>query len=101
MMAMTHAASVAVTLILFALLISAGIGGVIGRTKGRAREGALWGLLGFIGWIVIACLPPKYECPKCGMKTDPRYPWMHGCYPSTGVSLEAELLAKAKRNRAS
>lgn len=79
MIALNSSGSAAVTIILFALLLSAGIGRLIGRTKGRAREGALWGLLGVIGWIVIAFLPPKLECPHCQQIMDPRYPWMHNC----------------------
>lgn len=37
-----------------------GIGAAIGSSKGRAGEGfALGLLLGFIGWIIVAVMPPS------------------------------------------
>jgi hypothetical protein len=44
------------------------VGAVIGRSKGREGEGAIWGLLlGVIGWIIVALLPEvyPYRCPEC------------------------------------
>lgn len=41
------------------LMISGGIGYLIGKGKGRGTAGFWWGFfLGIIGWIVAACLAP-------------------------------------------
>ena len=40
------------------VLLSAVIGGLLGRRVGKAREGVMLGvLLGPIGWVVLFCLP--------------------------------------------
>ncbi len=42
-----------------ALAVAVLIGFLIGRTKGRPGLGALLGIFGIIGWIIIAILPSK------------------------------------------
>ena len=39
--------------------VSMFIGYLIGRRKGRAGLGAVLGILGCIGWIIVAVLPKK------------------------------------------
>jgi len=56
---------IATPILWFAL--GAGIGGLIGRKRGRVYSGIVWGfLLGPLGWLVLYALPnlgPK--CPEC------------------------------------
>ncbi len=44
------------------------VGHAIGKTRGRAEAGVIWGaLLGVIGWLVIAAGPDQRpKCPECG-----------------------------------
>ena len=43
------------------------IGYLIGRTRGRERDGFALGLLWPIGWVIIFLLPDKRaKCPECG-----------------------------------
>jgi hypothetical protein len=50
------------------LAVQAGIGGLIGRWRGRPGSGVVWGLLlGPVGWIVTAMLKDmRPKCPDCG-----------------------------------
>lgn len=62
---------------LVALLFLGGIGGLIGRARGRGTSGFLWGLfLGPIGWLIVAVQKDLREekaltegsmkkCPQC------------------------------------
>lgn len=47
------------------LVINGFIGWLIGRGKGRGTAGFWWGvLMGWIGWIVAACMQPSLEVRK-------------------------------------
>lgn len=47
------------------MAVGAGVGYLIGKNKGRGVLGAvLGGLLGCIGWIIVAVLSPVGEKPK-------------------------------------
>ncbi len=50
------------------MLLSGGVGALIGNSKERAFAGFIWGAcLGIIGWIVIVVAPDtRRKCPKCG-----------------------------------
>jgi hypothetical protein len=50
------------------LCVQAGVGGLIGRWRGRPGSGFVWGLLlGPVGWIVTATLKDlRPKCPECG-----------------------------------
>jgi len=55
-------------ILLIGLPIAALVGGLIGKPKGRAREGAVLGaLLGPIGWLIIAFGRSEgmRKCPFC------------------------------------
>ncbi len=62
-------------------LICAGIGALIGRSKGRWLAGFVWGAaLGPIGWIVIAVAKREPRlCPECGRKNPVDAKVCHGC----------------------
>lgn len=45
--------------ITIALAIAVLIGFLIGRTKGRPALGAILGIFGIIGWIIIALIPRR------------------------------------------
>ncbi|HEY6892658.1 MAG TPA: zinc ribbon domain-containing protein [Rhodanobacteraceae bacterium] len=62
-------------------LISAAIGALIGRSKGRWLAGLIWGAaLGPIGWIVIAVAKREpRECPECGRTNPAGAKVCHGC----------------------
>ncbi|HEX5121638.1 MAG TPA: zinc ribbon domain-containing protein [Rhodanobacteraceae bacterium] len=62
-------------------LICAGIGALIGRSKGRWLAGFIWGAaLGPIGWIVIAVAKREPRlCPECGRKNPVDAKVCHGC----------------------
>lgn len=48
------------------VLLAPGVGMLIGRLKGRETAGFLWGFLGPLGWLVIACGPDlRRKCPAC------------------------------------
>lgn len=56
-----------VAVILILAFVGAAVGFLLGRVKGRPGAGTLWGLLGPIGWLVVAQgsdLRPK--CASCG-----------------------------------
>ena len=90
--------------LLFWILIGAGIGYAIGKSKGRPMAGAVWGaLLGVIGWIVIL-IGPDYgrKCPECrGRIPDDARRCLHCGYQivSGGVSQDSDM-ARASANRA-
>ena len=47
-------------------LLSVLVGWSIGKQKGRGSDGAALGLLGPIGWIIVALLPEEgRRCPEC------------------------------------
>jgi len=54
-------------LIFIFMIISAGVGGVIGILKGRLAFGIILGfLLGPIGWLVTSCFSDaSRKCPAC------------------------------------
>ena len=55
-------------LLLIGIPISALVGGLIGKSKGRGGEGAVLGaLLGPIGWLIVAFLGSEgmRKCPYC------------------------------------
>jgi len=47
--------------IAFQLIVGCGVGWAIGNGKGRGGLGAALGILGLIGWIIIACLPRRTD----------------------------------------
>lgn len=63
--------------VLLAVLIwttSATAGALIGTPKGRATEGALWGLLlGPIGIAIAALLPKRVDLPQPDLGTGPSF----------------------------
>jgi hypothetical protein len=50
------------------IIIGVSVGHAIGKSRGRPVAGAAWGgLLGVIGWLVIAAGPDlRPKCPECG-----------------------------------
>ena len=55
-------------ILLIGLPISALVGWMIGKPKGRAGEGAVVGaILGPIGWLIMACVKSEgmRKCPFC------------------------------------
>jgi hypothetical protein len=53
--------------IFYIMLIAGVIGFLIGQKKRYGLQGFIAGaLLGFIGWIWIATLKPRWRCPECG-----------------------------------
>lgn len=58
---------------LIAILISAGVGALIGYYKGRVGFGFVMGLLfGFIGWIIVAVMTDRrIKCTECNVKSPP------------------------------
>lgn len=51
---------------------SAAAGAIVGASKGRASEGAVWGLLlGPIGIVIAAILSPRVELPQPGNEAGP------------------------------
>lgn len=56
-------------LYIFAIVICAGIGALVGQRKHRATAGFLWGAaIGPLGWLLIALGPDagRAPCPHCG-----------------------------------
>ncbi len=53
---------------LSAVAVSAVVGGLIGRLRGRVGSGVVWALaLGPIGWLVVLLLKDlRQKCPECG-----------------------------------
>jgi hypothetical protein len=72
-------------ILLILIVISGGIGALIGSSKDRAGAGFLWGAcLGVIGWIVIAVAPDqRRKCPKCGTVIG-QYPICRSCGQNVG-----------------
>jgi hypothetical protein len=51
--------------LLFLLLAaSVGVGAWIGSTKGHTAVGAALGILGFIGWVIVALIPGRTRRPR-------------------------------------
>jgi hypothetical protein len=73
--------------LIFFVLLSGGVGALIGSGKERAMAGFMWGaFLGVIGWIVIAVAPDtRPKCPRCGTVIG-GYTVCRGCGNDVGVS---------------
>jgi hypothetical protein len=53
-------------LIFFWLVVSAGVGGLIGASRNNVGSGVVWGaLLGPLGWIIVLFLDMRAKCPAC------------------------------------
>jgi hypothetical protein len=48
---------------LIALAVSCAIGAWIGSTKGRTAMGAVLGIFGIIGWLIMALVPARSTAP--------------------------------------
>jgi hypothetical protein len=46
-------------LLLLILCVSCAIGAWIGSTKDRTAMGAVLGIFGFIGWLIVALMPGR------------------------------------------
>ena len=76
-------------MIIIGVVVSAGIGHIIGASRGR-NDGWAWGLfLGPFGWIISALLPRDgRKCPEClGVVPDGARKCLH-CGESLGLSAQ-------------
>jgi hypothetical protein len=51
-------------ILLVVLALSVGIGAWIGSTKGRTALGGALGILGVIGWLIVALIPARTGRPR-------------------------------------